>query len=190
MIDFKDLKQKLRANVSKRRYRHSVGVSELARKLAKTHGWDPNKAEQAGLLHDWAKEWKPRNLITYVRRHNLAVPNVDHIIQYAPNMLHGFVGADVLKRKKLVTDRAVLKAIRNHTLGHTTMNLSDKIVYVADCASPDRKFKEAAKIRKLAMDDLEQGFAAAIAYKIGSNIRRFKLIHPYSIKVWNYFLQA
>ena len=46
----------LKERLSKKRYIHSINVSEECVKLAKIYGEDIEKAEYAGLLHDICKD--------------------------------------------------------------------------------------------------------------------------------------
>src|SRR4051812_17403919 len=52
----------LQKSLSPGRFRHSLGVAELARELTERHGGDAALAYRTGLLHDCAKEWSPPKL--------------------------------------------------------------------------------------------------------------------------------
>ena len=50
------LQAKVKAHLSQKRFLHCFRVSKIARVFAQKCGCSPDKAEVAGLLHDWAKE--------------------------------------------------------------------------------------------------------------------------------------
>lgn len=181
----KDYIKLIKSQLSKRRFEHCVAVGGFAKKLAEKHGWDPQKAELAGLFHDIAKEWSPQKLIIYVKRHHLRIPQFNQIIKTSPNMLHSYVGAHFAKANGWVRDGECLKAIRSHTLGAVPMGLAQKIIYVADFASPDRTFKRASQIRKIALGNINEGFSTSLEYKIRYQLKKHKAVHPYTIGVWN-----
>ena len=183
---YRTLAADLKKTQSPARYRHSLAVARLAGELAAHHrGWPPDRARLAGLLHDWAKEWSPKQLFAYARRHKLAVPGLDFIRKVNPNILHGYVGAHAVKENGWIRDAASLRAIASHTLGDLVMGPPEKILYIADLASYDRVFKEAPAIRKLAFEDLQLGYAASMALKMEYQLRKRKPLHPFVTLVWN-----
>ena len=182
---FETLSQELKHLQSPARYRHSLAVARLAAKLGRRYGWEPERAKLAGLLHDWAKEWPPQALVQYVRSRRLRVPALSLIVKTAPNLLHAYVSADVARSKKWLRHPEDVRAVAAHTLGAPVMGTAEKILYVADLASPDRRYREAAGIRKQALQDLDQGFAAAVALKLSYQLRKRRAIHPLPIHMWN-----
>lgn len=182
---FENLKREVEKVQSPRRYQHSLAVSALAARLAARHGWDPELARRAGLLHDWAKEWPPRLLKEYVVENELKVPAAAFIAKASPNLFHAYVSADVVKRKGWLKDKLALRAIASHTLGSSTMSLPEKILYVSDFASPDRPYAEAALIRRMAMKDIHGAFVEALRRKMHYQLLKQKALHPLVFEVWN-----
>lgn len=173
-------------SLSSRRARHSQSVSRWAVQLARLHGADPVRAERAGLLHDLAKEWTPTRLISYVRRKRVAVPHLKEIVVHdRGGLLHGYVSADLAKRKGFVHDRQTLNAMSRHTLGHPRMGRLDKILFVADFSSRDRRYVEAHRVRRLARRDLEAALRATVLYKIQDVVGRSAFLHPTTVALWN-----
>lgn len=182
---YRELKNKLRTKLSKARFEHSVSVGDWAARLGQAHGWDPARARLAGLLHDYAKEWTPKELRRYVKKHKVSVPALDFILRTSPNMLHAYVSSDLVKQKKWITNKKDLKAIASHTLGRVKMGLEEKILFVADFSAPGRTYPSAGLIRKTALANLEAGFRETFAHKLGWHLRKTKAIHPLPVKVWN-----
>jgi HD superfamily phosphohydrolase YqeK len=95
------------------------------------------------------------------------------------------VGADVAKRQGWLTKSADVKAIASHTFGAPRMSVEQKILYVADFSSDDRTYPKAKKVRRLALKNLEQGFALAVSFKIKNQMRKMRFIHPVAVEMWN-----
>ncbi|MBC7326261.1 MAG: HD domain-containing protein, partial [Moorella sp. (in: Bacteria)] len=55
--------QLLAARLPAGRYRHSLGVADTAVELAAKNGVDPEQARLAGLLHDYARDLPPAELL-------------------------------------------------------------------------------------------------------------------------------
>lgn len=183
--DLSSTQMRAESGHSPQRARHSRAVAVLAAQLGRRHGWNPQEAYQAGLYHDWAKEWSPQELKAYVKKHRVSVPSLKFIKKHSPHVLHAYVGAAVVKRNGLIENPKALQAIASHTLGNPQMTLEDKILYVADLCSHDRTFKEATLIRALALKDIQAGFKAALALKIAFNLRHSRPLHPMTLTVWN-----
>jgi predicted HD superfamily hydrolase involved in NAD metabolism len=187
---YRTLREKLRKKQSRKRFEHSVSVGDFAAKLGKEHGWRPDRARLAGLLHDYAKEWSPKKMLQYVKKRKLKIPNLDFILEYAPNMMHAYIGADVVRRKKWITHKNDLRAIASHTLGREDMGLEEKILYIADFSAPGRTYSSAEAIRKIAMKSLRDGFRECITHKIGWHLKKNRAIHPLSVLAWNHFCRV
>lgn len=184
-VSFDDISEYLKDTLSKGRYEHSLCVSDLAGKLGKRYGWDEDRARLTGLLHDCVKEWKPSQLLRYAKRHKLKIPLRDLIAKESPNHLHAYVGADFARRQGWIRNPADLKAIASHTFGSSHMTLQEKILYIADFSSVDRVYPKAKLIRKLALKNLDQGFLAAVTFKIKYQMKRMRFIHPVAVEMWN-----
>ncbi|MDU5613783.1 MAG: HD domain-containing protein, partial [Slackia sp.] len=52
---FEEMRMRLEERLKPSRYRHSLGVSQTAVRLARIYGIDEDAAAVAGLLHDWDK---------------------------------------------------------------------------------------------------------------------------------------
>lgn len=181
---YKTLFNQLKKNQSPQRFRHSVNVGNLSAELAEQYEGDPDRARLTGLLHDWAKEWKPTELINYVKKHRLQIPSKDFIVEASPNHLHAYVGADLTRRKKWLTDDEA-EAVASHTFGSLEMSKLQKIVFIADFTSHDRLYRSAKKIRQLAMKDLDKGFEAAVAQKMKFHLKKRKALHPVTHYMWH-----
>lgn len=170
IIDF--LKEKL----DEKRLKHSINVMKCAVILAKKFNVDEDNAKFAGLLHDIAKNMKGEELVDYCRKNGI---ELDEMELSSPGMLHADVGADMAKNLFGV-NADIEEAIRYHTLGNAEMTDLDKIIYIADLIEEGRVLPGLDEIRKIAYDDLEKGFIAALKYCIDNVAERGKSIHNQS----------
>jgi predicted HD superfamily hydrolase involved in NAD metabolism len=125
-------------------------------------------------------------LLELTMAHNLSSDAVD-LLQ--PSLLHGPVGAWMLKEHGIMDDEAILDAIRWHTTGHPDMNQLAKIVYIADYIEPNRDFPGVDLLRQLTYRDLDLGVVAGIEHTLSFLIQKDGYIHPLSIATRNRLLE-
>ena len=177
------LRRRVAALMTPARFGHTRQTARLALELAVKYGADLQKTAEAALLHDAARDLGPRALAAYVLRYRLRFPALKETLEKAPVLLHACVGADMAAKKFGVRDRAVLSAIRSHTLGSVSPGLLDKIIYVSDLAAADRDFREARAVRELAFRDLDAAYAAANYVKLVYALKAGGWTHPESVAV-------
>jgi len=175
------------ANLSPKRFEHSYHVARFAYELAAIHGANALNAQTAGLLHDCAKSMSDSQLINFFKNRENKVRYSDDIKKHAPHLLHCYAGAVIAKEKLGVKNSDILNAIINHTLGRENMSPLEKIIFIADSASYDRKCAGCAKMRTLAKKDLDAGFLAVLANKIKYVIDSRGWICRQTIDTWNYY---
>lgn len=179
-------KEILKKRLSVKRYTHSVGVANTAAKLAGMFNGDIERAYLAGLLHDYAREVPNAELLELAMAHNLSSDAVD-LLQ--PNLLHGPVGAWMLKEQGILDDEAILDAIRWHTTGHPDMTQLARIIYIADYIEPNRDFPGVDLLRQLTYQDLDLGVLAGIDHTIGFLVQKDGYLHPLSVAARNRLLE-
>ncbi|MBS6516764.1 MAG: bis(5'-nucleosyl)-tetraphosphatase (symmetrical) YqeK [Clostridium sp.] len=148
------IREKLKESLNPGRYEHSLSVSFTCMALAMKYGYDLDKAELAGLLHDCAKCYDNKTIIEVCRNKGLELTEGE---LQAPSIIHSRLGAQMAKEKFGITDPEILSAIACHTTGKPDMSLLDKILYIADYIEPRRyKVKDLPSVRCLAFEDLDQ----------------------------------
>lgn len=187
MLDSEQALALIESRLSLRRYEHSVQVARVARKMARDFGLDEEKAYITGLLHDYAKGLSGAELLNIAQEHQLLQ---DEIERQVPDLLHAIVGAHLLEREGIVLDGEILHAIRVHTLGAEQMSDFDKIIFLADMVEPGRDYPGLQRLQCLAGRDLDQAMLFALDSTISYCLQQGRLLHPKTIKVRNYFLQA
>ena len=175
----------LKSDLDPERFVHTLAVRRLAEALARRWNEDPRRASLAALLHDCGRMINKKRLTRYALDHGLQVPLLRTVARRQPGLLHAYVGEDLARRRFGCRDHAVLRAVRNHTLGSPSMSRLDRILYVADSVSEDRRHPQAAPLRRLAFQDLEAAFTASLAAKLSHAVGQGAWVHPLSISLWN-----
>lgn len=167
------------------RFEHIICVAELAEALAKRWGLDTEKARLAGLLHDIGRSVPKARMPAYARRRRLKVPALSGIIKNHPLLLHPYISEDLARRRFAIEDEEILSAVRRHTLGDTKMSRLDRLLFVADACSTDRRFPGVEKLRRLGFKDLDRAFAAVVRNKLDYVRQGDRWVHPMARRLWN-----
>lgn len=147
--DIEEIKLLVKNNIKESRYLHSLSVAETARKLARIHSVDENKAYIAGVLHDCAKYLSDEELDNYLKFYDPEKLNMPI------GTKHSFVAKYYIKEKLNYHDTKVLNAIYNHTICNSRDKLS-LILYIADKREPLRKIED--NILDIAYKDLYKAY--------------------------------
>lgn len=123
--------------MSDHRFKHSLRVATMCEQLMEKHDPSLKKlAFTAGIYHDIAKEMNFNDQIR-IAEDILGIHNF-----VSPKVLHGYVGAHLLKTNYLFNNEMVLDAISRHTLPfnyyYDEPSLIAKILYLADKLEPNR----------------------------------------------------
>jgi predicted HD superfamily hydrolase involved in NAD metabolism len=184
-MEFIVLEKKLQQALSTKRFCHSVGVQQTARELATRFGADTHKAGVAGLLHDCAREMTSDHLLKRAGEFGIVVGSLE---RSSPVILHAAISAYIASLEYGILDEEIKQAIALHTTGGPNMSLLDKIIFLADYIEPHRDFPGVDKLRKLALEDLDQAVLAAFDQTIGHLINKRMVIHLATIEGRNALL--
>ncbi len=177
----------LQKHLSKKRYAHTMAVTDLAVQLAKFYKLDITKCETAALLHDCAKNMSLEEMKRYISKNNLRIKNSVFIMEHLPQVLHSYIGADIAAKKFDIKDKDILNAIQNHTVGRVNMSKYEKILFLADALSVDRRYDKSFVHKKILFGDIDKAFKLVLQNKIRYVITSFSVLHPDIIKIWNYY---
>lgn len=183
MTGIEEIKAELRKTLSEKRYVHSLGVADEAKKLAAKYGVDENRAYIAGLVHDCAKEVPPQDMEGILKK-KYGV-SVDSMSKLTPKILHGVLGACEAQSKFGIYDPEILDAVKYHTTGKGNMSMLAKIIYIADYIEPNRDFDGVRELRSLAYRDIDEAIIKGIDDTIKDLIKRGLLLHPDTIHARN-----
>jgi predicted HD superfamily hydrolase involved in NAD metabolism len=177
----------LAKNVSGHRLQHILGVEQMSAELARCYGVAPEKAAQAGLMHDLAKFFKPTRLLEMARQEGI---EIDSICIAHPHLLHADISAIVAREEFGIVDEEVLEAIRNHTLGRPQMSPLSCIVFVADALEPNRgDTPELEAMRRTSRKNLYKSVQQVCEYSLKYLLDSNQTIHPRAVLTRNWALQ-
>lgn len=175
----------LQENLRPNRYLHVKLVAQRSVELARLYGAKAEEMALAAILHDAAKCMSNQELAVYCIKNKIKIEELDDIIKYSPALLHADVSADIAKKIFKVKKPSVLNAIKYHTLGRLNMSLEEKILFVADMSSKDRRYSEAKKVYHQALKSLHEGMVEALRVKLTFTIQTDKWLAANGIKLWN-----
>lgn len=186
MMELCKIDAQLKAILSEKRYCHSLGVAEEAKKLAAQYDADQEKAYLAGLVHDCAKEIPPEKMADMLKdRYGITV---DSLSLHMPKLLHGVFGSCVAQSEFDIYDPEILDAVRYHTTGKANMGILTKIVYIADYIEPGRDFEGVEELRELAYQDIDGAIVRGIDMTVNDLIGRGLVFHTDTIHARNYLI--
>ncbi len=169
--------------------RHAATVREIALELAGIHGVDPAKAELASAAHDIARAMKEGELRDRARAYGLDVHPVDDKV---PVLLHGPVGAEILRRECGIEDVEILEAVHWHSTFNRGLGPVAKIAFLADKLDEHKagRYPFQEKVHDLSKENLDAAVISFIQEEIASLLKANQLIHPASIEGINYLLES
>lgn len=176
----------IQKRLSANRYQHSLRVAEVARNLAGQNQVDPGQAYTIGLLHDYAKGLSGQELLDLAEAHQLIGHPVDRLL---PDLLHGPVGAFLVKQELGLEDTDMLAAIAHHTLGALEMSPLEEVIFLADMIEPGRDYPGMERLKCLTERSLKEGMLYGLETTIRYCIDQQRIIHPRSVEVRNHYLQ-
>ncbi len=183
-MNFDKILDYLKENLSEDRFKHTMGVAETAKELAKVYNCDCEKAYFAGLLHDIAKEKSLEEMQYIVSRH---FSDIDEMTLTSKALLHSVAGA-CLSKELFDIDNDIFDAILYHTTGKADMSLFTKIIYMADYIEPMRDFPGVDEVRKLAFKDIDLAIIKSCGNVIIHTVNKDQAVHPNTVDARNYLL--
>ena len=181
------LRSKLKTKLDPMRYEHSLSVSFTCMNLAMRYGYDIDKAELAGLMHDCGKRFTDEIILKKCISHKILVTDAE---QKALPVLHAKYGAWLAENKYGIEDPEIISAIACHTTGKADMSVLDKIVYIADYIEPRRyKADNLPQMRKLAYEDLDKTMYEILKSTLEYLAKKGAAADPMTATAYEYFRQ-
>ena len=182
-LNLDDYKNIIREKMGKKRYKHSVSVSEWAVKLALKHGADEKKAAVAGILHDITKEMPEEEQLKLISDSGIKLS----LLESKSNKLwHSISGSIYVQKVLKIDDEEIINAIKYHTTAKENMTLLEKIIFIADFLSDDRKWENTDYFRSLALENLDEALIYGLKITIDGLLKRDRLIADNTFKAYNY----
>lgn len=176
----------LRERLGAKRLKHTINVVNEALKLAKRYNASEDKVKIAALLHDYAKDITLEDSLELIKEYGL---KLDDIIMTSSELIHGPLGAKMVKDHFNIGDQEILNAIEFHTTGRANMSTVEKIVFLADFIEPERDFDGIEKIRFKATVNLDKAVLMALDSTIYYLIEKKNIIHVNTVNARNYLLK-
>jgi predicted HD superfamily hydrolase involved in NAD metabolism len=167
------------------RFQHVLRVEACSIQLAEKYGAPIEASSLAALLHDFAKEHDAENLKAIVLSEGMD----NEMTGYGSEIMHGPVGAYYAETVFGITDKTILDAIRQHTIGGETMSLIGKVLFIADYIESGRAFKGVDEARRLAEHSLDEAAYFKIEKTIIHLVKKEVPIYPGTIYVYNRWIQ-
>lgn len=176
--------ERLKKELSPSRLAHSQRVGRLAGETAAHWGLDSLKAHLAGLLHDIAREMPLEEYLPLAEEGGIAIGAAERA---SPMLLHGPIGALLLKERWGLEDADILQAIAGHTIADKEMSPYEQIVFLADIAEPGRQWSGLDELRRLMKSDLNQAMVYALEESLPWQEEKGYMLHPQALEALEYF---
>lgn len=158
------LREDVRGFMSEKRYRHTLGVEKMARRMAAFFDGEIDLfcLSVAALLHDITKELseaEQRDIISKMQT-KLSISQ-----EKSPAILHSFTAEHRIKQEFsfFAKNEEILSAIRSHTTGSADMSLFDKLLFVADYIEEGREYPRCIEAREKFFSMLGDGIQPKVA---------------------------
>lgn len=180
-MDIESLHKLVKAQLSTKRYEHTIRVMETAIDLAKRYDANEKDVTIAALFHDYAKEMSQEKLKSFIKQYNLEAD----LLQYHVELWHGPVAAKMLQETFHIDHEGVSNAIYYHTTGRANMSKLELIIFVADYIEPGRDFPGVERVRKEAEQSLTLAARSALKNTIMFLLKQEATIYPDTFLAYN-----
>ena len=141
------LENSVKQRLSEKRFLHTVGVVEMARRLGEI--FLPGRIDEliaAAYLHDIAKECTEFELLELIKEYGYALTPSDIL---SPAVLHAYAAPAIIKKYyKDFDSEDILSSVFNHTLGKDGMSLFDEIIFISDFIEKGRRYDASIRVRE------------------------------------------
>lgn len=176
------LKERVMPMLPEDRFIHVLSTARLAKRIAASLKLNTNQAYVAGILHDIAKG------LTDDEIYHIVLNNYPNKINMPKFALHAYASEYIASTVFKITDKKILKAIRNHVIANKQMSKLDKIIYCADKLEETRTFASSVnEIRELAFTDIDKCFILTMQEQAEAMIRQNKKVHSSIYEMIKYY---
>lgn len=163
---------------------HIRRVQGIAQELARRHGVDPRQADLAALAHDVARAMSDDELLRQAAQLGLPIGLVERRV---PVLLHGPVGAELLRVADGLDDPSLYHAVYWHTTGHAGLDPLGRVVFLADKLDPQKidRYPYLLLLRLLAEQDLEGAMLEFLSREMAALASQGEMVHPAMVEARN-----
>ena len=170
---------------------HCERVEQIARGLCERHGQDADAVGLAALAHDATRHFS--GVENLLRMEEYDLPPVTEFERRNPGILHGMVGAELLKREDGLSHPQLYDAIYWHTTGNPTGgDTIGHIIFLADKLDPVKlkRYPWQGEMGALAETDLPEAMIMFLTNNIARLLNNGVPVHPAAIEARNALLLA
>ena len=177
------------ATLSARLQAHLERTAGVAADLAPRHGVDVERARLGSLAHDVAKAMSNKELLRQAARFELPVNMVE---RNNPGLLHGPVGAELLRHEDGIEDQSIYEAVCWHTFAHPDLDDLGKIVFLADKLDPAKikRYPFQPYLLEVAQDNLDLAVLEFVTRQIAAVMAAGRMVHPLMVEARNHLIAA
>jgi predicted HD superfamily hydrolase involved in NAD metabolism len=163
---------------------HIYRVRDVALELAAPHNIDLRQAELGALAHDVCRAVPGEDLIRMASELDVPVSDVE---QDFPLLLHGPVGAELLRKEEDLNDDILYEAVRWHSTAHASLDPLGKLVFLADKLDPQKAavYSYQAKLHDMALESLDLALLEFLSREMAKRIEGGGTVHPASVDARN-----
>ena len=163
---------------------HIYRVRDEALELAGHHGIGLEIAELGALAHDVCRAVPGDDLLRMSAELDVKVSEVEKDF---PLLLHGPVGAELLRREEDLTDDDLYEAVRWHSTAHASLASLGKLIFLADKLDPQKAavYSYQAKLRNMARESLDLALLEFLSREMTTRLERGETVHPASVDARN-----
>lgn len=184
MLSYEEIYQIVKNKLSEKRFYHSECVVERCIEYAQLYGIDVEKMKIAGIAHDIAKEIPKEEQVKVAEAYGV---QLDEIEKTHTPLIHAKLGAEIAK-KDFGCSEDICESIKWHTTGKENMSMMEKILFMADATGKDRTFENTEYLYNLAKENINEAIIQLLKECITDVMNRSLLVHPDSIKAFNYMI--
>jgi predicted HD superfamily hydrolase involved in NAD metabolism len=163
---------------------HIYRARDIAVELAQRHGVDPGRAALGILAHDIARAMPGQELIRRATELDLPINPVEHRL---PILLHGPVGAEILRCQDGLDDQPIYRAVYWHTTAHPSLDPLGKVVFLADKLDPQKitRYPYLPYLHQLALEDLDRAVLEFLTRELVSLVTQSQPLPPAMVEARN-----
>jgi predicted HD superfamily hydrolase involved in NAD metabolism len=168
---------------------HIIRARSKAIELAEIHSLDSEKAGFAALFHDIVRHVNVDDLYKQAINYGLKIHPVEKLHGI---LLHGPVGAELLREKFKIRDPEILEAVRWHSTFNRGLGSTAKLAFLADKLDPNKasRFSDLEGKCLLAKTDLDGAILSFLEEDITAMLSSGHLIHPATIEARTWLIET
>ena len=156
---------------------HIYRVRDVAMELASRHGIPLDRAELGALAHDVCRAVPGDELLKMSADLGVLVTDVERDF---PLLLHGPVGAELLRMEEGLAEHSLCEAVRWHSTAHASLDDLGKLVFLADKLDPHKAavYSYQAKLHDMALESLDLALLEFLSREMAVRLEKRETVHP------------